>query len=462
MNDFETKVKNYIDENKMLVWGDRVVVGVSGGADSMALLSVLNALKDEYKLEIVVAHVNHGLRSEAADEASYVEKTCLEMGITYRLLEKDVEKESKKLSKGIEETGRKIRYDFFNELAGANGKIAVAHNENDVAETTLFRLFRGTGPKGLGGIEPVNQNIIRPLLGMSRQSIEEYLKDKGIKWCTDSSNLTDEYARNKVRNQILKYAEDNITEKSTSHVANAANLMRELNGFVEREVGKALNEALLSKSETSVVLDKAKLMKFDPYIKKAVIKALTDMLIPSVRDISSVHIDAAVEVLEKEGTKEVTFPYGLKFFSSYEKCEMRLCTQESDTQSEKVLTLCDNEVIIEGLGVVKTRVLPLKEEFVTQRKEYTKYFDYDKISSCLTVRHRRDRDYLTVDNKNSKQKLSDYFINEKIPKGERDNVFLVCDDNHVMWVIGKRISANYKISETTKKVLEISVCKEDQ
>ena len=203
-----SKVKEYLTKYEMINPGDTVIAGVSGGADSTCMLLSLLEYKKIVDFDLKVVHINHLIRKEAKEDADFVGKICEKEGISFTCFEDDVEKIAKELGMSVEEAGRKVRYEHFREIAKDTGKIAVAHNKNDVAETVLFNIFRGTGLEGLSSLEPVNGQIIRPLLGVTRKEIEEYLKTLNQEFCTDCTNNENEYARNKIRNVILPFAED--------------------------------------------------------------------------------------------------------------------------------------------------------------------------------------------------------------------------------------------------------------
>ena len=205
----EEKVFSYIREHHMLKPGDRVVAGISGGADSVCLLFVLLEWAKVCPLELAVVHVNHGIRKEAGEDAAYVKSLCEAHCLPFYLLEKDVRERAEQEKCSEEEAGRKTRYEAFEAVAKEIGAdyIAVAHNSNDRSETMLFHLFRGSGIKGLGSIQPVRDNIIRPILCLERKEIEAYLEDRGITYCQDATNATDDYTRNRIRHHILPYAE---------------------------------------------------------------------------------------------------------------------------------------------------------------------------------------------------------------------------------------------------------------
>ncbi len=206
MDEFTGKILNFIRKNKMLTGPETVVVGFSGGADSTALLNVLWELKDILGIKLYALHLNHGIRSEASEDAEFCCKFCKEREIECRIVSANVPEMAKELKLTEEEAGRKARYEAFNQYAkelGA-GYIAVAHHENDVAETLLMNLLRGTGLHGGSSIRPVRDNIIRPLLCVSRSDIEEYLGKRDISFCTDKTNLENTHTRNILRNTDRK------------------------------------------------------------------------------------------------------------------------------------------------------------------------------------------------------------------------------------------------------------------
>lgn len=219
------KIEEFITKYNMISPGDTVTVGVSGGADSVCLLLNLISYSNKVPFSIKVVHINHLIREEAGEDAAFVEKLCRKYELPFFLYEEPVENIAKEEGISTEEAGRKVRYSRFSEISDG-GKIAVAHNSNDVAETVLFNIFRGTGLEGLASLEPVNGNIIRPLLGVTRQEIEEYLCKHNQTFVTDKTNLMDTYSRNRIRNSILPYAEENIVNGATEHVAALSEKMR--------------------------------------------------------------------------------------------------------------------------------------------------------------------------------------------------------------------------------------------
>ena len=258
------KVLSYIRTHNMLAPGQRVVAGLSGGADSVCLLSLLADLREEYSLELRAVHVHHGLRGEEADrDAAFSRELCRSLGVPFSLAFVNVKEEAGKRRISEEEAGRILRYQVFEREAGRweqelrrektaepagsqpeSVKIAVAHHGDDSAETILYQLFRGSGLKGLSGIPPARGNIIRPLLCAERREIIAYLEEKGLPFVTDSTNLENDYARNKIRNQILPMAVQEINQGAADHIRRAGELIGEADRFFEERAERMLETLL--------------------------------------------------------------------------------------------------------------------------------------------------------------------------------------------------------------------------
>ena len=241
------KVNEYMQEHHMAQAGEKIVVGVSGGADSLGLLTILSELAEYFQYSLVVVHVNHGLRGKAADQdQSFVEKTCKDKSIPCYSFHVDLKRFARKEGMSEEEAGRYYRYQCFEKVRREvdGDKIAVAHQREDVCETILFNMFRGTGIKGLTGIPPVRDVIIRPLLCVSRAEIENYLQRKGLSWRTDETNLTDAYTRNKIRHNILPYVEEHINPSAGQHIQEMAGLMRDISLYLDRQAEAAFDQCV--------------------------------------------------------------------------------------------------------------------------------------------------------------------------------------------------------------------------
>lgn len=461
-NKFVDKVENFIKTNGLAESGDSLVIGVSGGADSLALFFSLLALKDKYRLKLYVAHVNHGLREEAAGEADYVKEICEKNGIPFYLKEADISTISKELSLGTEEAGRKVRYAFFDEILKeiGGGKIAVAHNQNDVAETMLFNLVRGTGIKGLSSIPPKRGNVIRPLLFAGRDEIEEFLSDIDVSFCTDKTNLTDEYTRNRIRNKVIPAIETNVSKSAVEHMAVTASMLRELNEYMEDVCEKAFLECRRKGKATEVVFDKKRFSGEDIYIQKCLVKRAIDELVPGNRDITHIHLESVTDLVSSPGSKTVNLPYNIKATTSYEEIVFERDAKEEEPLSEVPLAINGRTILTDGT-VIETGIYDNSPDFDYGQKQYTKCFDYDKINESLVVRARNTKDVICINASGGKKKLKDFMIDEKIPVAKRNIIPIIADGNDVWWVIGHRMSEAVKITKETKKIIMITVFKED-
>ncbi len=456
------EVERNIIKHNMILPGDEIIAGVSGGADSVCMFMQLLEYKKQVDFNLKVVHINHMIREDASSDALYVKELCESNNIPCFTFEEDVENQAKELGMSTEEAGRRIRYMRFSEvMSSPKGKIAVAHNRGDVAETVLFNIFRGTGVEGLSSLKPVNGNIIRPLLVLEREKIEEYLREAGIEYRTDSTNSTTAYARNKIRNVILPYAEKEIVKDATGHVAALSDKMLLVREYIEEETDKAY-EKVVSESEDSIEIDLNKYETLNELIKQEVILKALDYLTIGRKDIGQIHVEVIMSLIYLEGEKKADLPYNLEAVKQYDQLIIRKKTDNIENfKFEKQIPVCnstdDGTIELLNGGVLKYRVFDRDTTCMIEQNTYTKWFDYDKISGCLMLRNRQTGDYLTVNDRMQKKSLKDYMIDCKIPKEIRDVQLLVADESHVLWVIGHRISEFYKITENTKKILEISV-----
>ena len=468
-----SKVTAFIEEYGMIDAHDLVAAGVSGGADSLCLLFMLLEYRKKVPFDLVVVHVNHGIREDAAMDAQFVKAFCEKENLPFYLVEEDVCKLAKEKHLSEEEAGRVVRYAAFDaaleeykEKENQGCKIAVAHHAGDSAETLLFHLFRGTGIYGLSGILPVSGRIIRPLLTCSREEIEEYLKQKGQDWCMDSTNEEDTYSRNRIRHHILGYAKEHINEKSIEHTANAALQIAALRQYLEGEVEKVASR-VAAKRENELETNLELLKEYAPFLQEQYwLWALSDVS-PGRKDITSKHVKALGELAEKFGSKKLDLPGNLQAVKEYNLLRLKVSgdgNQDSlDKKREYVQLLLDEEGSYElkdGSLLEVSYINPEQIEGIEENK-YTKYFDYDKINSCLKVRFRQTGDYLCINDSNQKKTLKEYFIQEKIPASMRSKIPVIADQNHILWVMGHRISAYYKVTEETQKILKMTVRRDE-
>lgn len=474
--DVYEEVKAYIKKYRMISEKDTVLAGVSGGADSVCMLFILWKLREEMSFRLMAVHVHHGVREDAQKDADYVEALCRKWEIPFFLKKVDMAGYAKRMGLSPEEAGRVLRYRAFDEVMTGESayKIAVAHNQNDRAETMLFHLFRGSGLRGLGSIRPVREKIIRPLLCLNREEIEIYLSENGLAFCTDSTNEEDFYTRNKIRHHIMAYAEEHICQNAAAHIGEAAEILAQTDDFVEKQTVLACARCVVSRKESDMEVDLTAFREEDPFLQKTILLWCMEQMTPYRKDITKEHIDALMRLTQKDGSGETALPYNLCAYKEYDRLLLKReekrenAVQGKELQKGKnipVSVTVPGKITVPGLGTVLFQLMP-EEAFFYQKgqnipeKTYTKWFDYDKITTVLVFRTRETGDYLTIDSALRKKSVKEYMINEKIPRMQRERIYLLADGPHILWIPGYRISQYYKVNENTKRILQVQLKEE--
>ena len=442
------EVLSYIKLHQMLDPGDRVIVAVSGGADSVCLLHVLDKLKEELRLELFAVHVHHGLRGEEADrDARWTEEFCKKLGVPCTVVRCDAGLYASEHGLSVEEAGRALRYGAFEREAKLRGadKIAVAHHRDDNAETILHNLFRGSGLKGLGGIAPVRGRIIRPLLATGRDEILACLQSEGIGYCQDSTNFGTEYTRNKLRNQIIPMVVKDINPGAVGNILHAGSLMSQANAYLEKTAAGLL-ETHGKREEGRIGLPVSFLKTQDSIIQTYLIGLMMKEICRSGKDITARHMEQVQGLIGKPVGRRADMPYGLAAGRTYEDLWV----------GRRELLFCGEDSAAAELPIPVFTIFPYKKGVEIPRNEYTKWFDYDKIKSTLSVRTRQPGDYLTLAS-GGRKTIKSYMIDEKIARVKRDRIPLLVDGNHVIWMIGYRISEYYKVTDQTQMILQVHV-----
>ena len=466
------KVTTYVKKYNMLCDQDTVIAGISGGADSVCLLFVLSEIQKQIPFQLAVVHVNHLIRDNAAQDADYVKKLCDYMKIPFYLVEKDVSSIAQTNKISEEEAGRTVRYEAFDELlwkidqnaiAKHQAKIAVAHNLNDRAETMLFHLCRGSGINGLASIRPVKKrigkpDIIRPLLSISRKEIEDYLTKLGVEWCIDSTNEEDTYTRNRIRHHVLPCMEKEIFSGAISNMGRAADILAETDDYVQIETEKAYNSCVASNRD---VLSVTGLLKLHPFLQKQVILYLLKKITPALKDIAYTHVESILSLFYKDANRQIHLPYGILVRRNYEEVCFLKEGEETSFRSDSFQLKLPNPyeapqcIFLPNQETMEFKVFANESSVNIMQNKYTKWFDYDKIEKSLTIRTRQTKDFLTINEENSKKTIQDYMVDEKIPRDQRDQIWLLAEENHILWVVGHRISNYYKVKNGTKYILQV-------
>ena len=307
------KILETIKKYNMIENGEKVVLAVSGGPDSICMLDILNDIKNDVTIdinfEIVVAHVNHMIRKEAEEDEKYVKKYCEEKQIEFYSKSIDVQKMANNNKIGVEEAGRKARYDFFDEiLEKANAqKIAIAHNKNDKVETVLMHILRGSGINGLKGIEAKRGKYIRPLIECERNEIEEYCSKKNLQPRIDKTNFENEYTRNKVRNLLIPYIQKEFNPNLIQTIDRLSNLVAEEENYMDKQVENVYKELLISEKEKEIQLNLKIFNIQEKVIKSRVILYTITRLFGNSKGLEKIHIEDIIKLCSNNiGNKYLT------------------------------------------------------------------------------------------------------------------------------------------------------------
>ena len=442
----------------MIPRGSRGILAVSGGADSMCLMHVLHRIGEEMDLCLTVCHVIHGIRGEEAEEdAAFVRETAERLGLECRIFRRDVPRLAEEEGLSTEEAGRKARYACFEELREETGAdwIALAHQMDDQAETVLFHILRGTGLRGLRGMQPVRERYVRPLLPFSREEIEAWLRSEGLEWRTDSTNLESEYARNRLRNLILPEL-CRVNSGAKEHLLLLAKEAEELYDIQEAETD-LLRDRCRYTAEDGTVLSFREweesgkpLMRVDiPDVPEEPGKGTATVtgelflqelarLAGQRKDLTRKHILAVQELWGKETGKRVDLPYGLEAVRTHRGITLRKHASVSPTEKPEL-----------QLHVERREYLPGEE---IPAGEERKMIDAAAVKGMPRLRTPMPGDRIMIDGRGSTKPLNRFFTDRKIPAEERTDWPVVADEEKILWVVGLRLSECCKVTEATKEI----------
>ena len=456
------KIKAVIKDNELIKEGERVVVGVSGGADSVCLLLVL---KEIMPLECITAvHINHGIRGdEAARDEDFVLQLCKRQGIRLEIRRLDVPLFARENKISEEEAGRVLRYRVFEEirLLYKADKIAVAHNLNDVAETFLMNLSRGSGITGLTGIKLRSGVLIRPLIKTSRTEIEEIVTYLGEGFITDSTNNSLIYTRNRIRKRIIPELEE-VNERAVSHINDACERLEKIEGYIIKEAANTY-KSYVTKGKDIFISNE--IFTLDEVIIEEVLHKALSEAAGRARDIGSVHISYLLELFSKQVGREIDLPYQVRAFREYKGIRLKGRANKSETgESIQVLPeLLLHTEDVEGISTVVSEEDNIRLTFEDgsvknlSQNSCIRWFDYDKIAENVMLRFREEGDYLVISPEGDKKKLKRYFTDSKIPSDKRGEIPLVASGNEVLWVVGYRTGEGARITQSTKKLLKMEI-----
>ena len=470
------RVAEFIRQYQMIAPGDVILTGFSGGADSVLLLELLRELAKKGGFQVQAVHVHHNLRGEEADrDAAFAEAFCAEREIPFFLYSCPVEEVARKEHLSLEEAGRLERRRVFRECMEAHGgtKVALAHHRNDLAETMIHHLARGTSLAGLASLRPVRGNFIRPLLCLERTEIEKELERRKIAWCDDSTNGADDYTRNGIRHHVIPYLEQQVNERTVAHMAETSLDFLEAEEYFCDEAEKLFRNCCVRR-EDGLELQEC-LAKEAKILQRYVVRDCLEQLAGQRKDLGREHLESVLDLFEKQVGKRVCLPYGLEAVRSYDGVVLRSYDGKRADGDRKEKNPYGIEIA--GEGVYDWKEFQIRASFPEteslesgqtgqwreanfkriSEKKYTKCFNYAKIRDGLVLRTRRSGDFLTVRADGSRKKLKDYMIDAKIPREQRDSILLAADGQEIVWVVGYRISERYRVREDAEKIIQLEV-----
>jgi tRNA(Ile)-lysidine synthase len=455
MDNVVDRMAKTIDENRLLKRGDSLLVALSGGPDSVALLHLLDCLKSKYRIRLAAAHLDHGIRPEAAGERAFCKNLCRELKIKFNSKKADIPKLAAKEKSAVEETGRKIRYEYFQYLCDRFGydKIATGHTSDDSAETIIFNIVRGSGLRGLSGIAPRRGNIIRPLIEIDKKEILKWLKRQKIAFVSDASNLSLAYARNRIRQKILPELEK-LNRSARQNILRLAKNAAEEVEFIDSTVVSIYEKALLRAGKSKIVLDLGKLKDYDPSVKKKMVSEAYGRLSGRFyRPPSRAILRAGEAFGGRNGAKA---PLGRDIW--IEKSQNRICVFKKAVRRKKIeLAIPGTTGISNSDLYLETRIMKRSQVKKLKTHPDVALLDYGKMKK-VSVRFWRNGDRIRPFGMKGSRLISDIFTDRKISSFERREIPLVTSDGNIAWVAGVIISDDFKVGMKTKEVLRIRLC----
>ncbi len=447
----ENKIQGVIVRWNMLPPGCTVVVGLSGGADSLTLAHFLLKYGKPRHIRLIAAHINHGLRGEEADgDERFVSRWCGENGVELKLLHADVRALAAEKSEGLEECGRNVRYGFFKELAGENGKIATAHTLSDSTETVLMNLTKGAGTRGLRGIPPVRGNIVRPLIGITRAEVEAYCAHYGLHYVTDSTNFEAEYERNKIRLGVIPVLRE-INPAFESAVFGMTGRLSEDDEYLNKLAHERLEAAACPGGYRLETLRELP----GPLLSRAI--AMGVERVRRVR-LESRHIEAVAEIV-REGTGSATVAGRIQCTAQGNTLSIAAGSDPASFGEWSVPFIAPKTVLPDGrtLTVVKLTEKELEKCHKFNKLLFNNLINYDTISSTTSVRNRRNGDTFRPAGRGVTKSLKKLFNEGAVAPSQRGKIVMLESGGEIIWIEGFGVSQRACVTGDTHNIAEIII-----
>jgi tRNA(Ile)-lysidine synthase len=450
----EQKALKFIDANHLIEKNDKVLVALSGGADSVFLLSFLLKFRNRFKIEVAAFHLNHNLRGKAAaEDEKFCYDFCSKNKIKLITISKDVKTYAKKMKVSVEEAGRELRYIELNQAAREISftKIATAHNASDNVETILLNFIKGAGLKGLSGIPSRRNDIIRPILCLSADEIRKYLKSNRIPFRIDKSNLNSDYERNFLRNEIIPKLKQRLNPRLEEKVSNTSKIISEINSFIEKQIEKV--------KSTSVKFD-GKELRLNLEIISKLDKSLLSIFLKSVVEnnhdieLSSENIYALIDLMKSQSGSTVQLKENL--IAAKDRNEIIIGSKLSSLTQSRVLKIRSGQTLrVDGkdFSIIKVN----RKMFKFSQNKSVEFISSDGLSNEFEIRKWKAGDKFQPIGMKGTKKISDFLSDEKISSLGKKEHLVLTNSGRIVWVIGLRIDERFKVTSQTKKILKLTI-----
>lgn len=473
-------VEVYLQKIHITCKDTKIVVGLSGGADSIALLYVLK----ELAFPLFAVHIHHGIRDEADRDEALCKRVCERFQIPYKVIYVDAPLYAKINNYSLEDAARRLRYGALEEARTQwNAEyIAVAHHRDDQAETLLHHFLRGSGSQGLAGMRSINGRILRPFLSVCRNEIIEYLNSCKAEFVFDESNADNYYTRNSLRNELLPWIKERYNPNIVDNLSRMSEIFAQENDYLEEEARKKYQSIHYWKNEI-LYIDLDECEKIHIALLRRIFRLGLEELLKDTKNLGFTHVESIIALMKRTSGKRVDVIRGITVVREYQqliftKEDKKLNYEEAyfcplDTQGDKgyiqeagiyfALELLEKDVYDQEQAAINIDQLQMnyKDSFKNEIKVYTKSFDYDKIKANLVLRTRKAGDRIRINKNGDSKSIKKFFIDEKIQASLRNSIPLLTIDHQVLWIVDYRVDPFYEVDQDTKKVLRVELSKED-
>lgn len=449
----EQKALKFIDENHLIDFGDKILVALSGGADSVFLLSFLLKFKKRFRIKLAAFHLNHKLRGKSADDdEKFCKDFCSENNVPFVSVSNEVKANAKKSKLSIEEAARKIRYQELQKAATKLGcnKIATAHNSSDNVETILLNLFKGAGLKGLSGIPVKRENIIRPILSLTSDEIRKYLVQNKIHFRIDESNLKSDYERNFLRNKIIPELKKRLNPQLEEKISKTSKIISEISLVVEKEIEKLERNAVIKK-DGKVFINLNKFSKRDRNFVGVFLKSLIERNFRI--ELSSANICDLTNLINSQPGKSIYLKE--KVSALRERDKLVICKNLIDKNNTVFLVSADEKIELNGTEFSIEEVNKKMIKFTNNK--FSEFISGDGLGKKFEIRRWREGDKFQPIGMKGTKKLSDFLSDVKISSVDKKDQYVLTNSGKIVWVIGLRLDETFKVTPGTKRIFKLTL-----